>query len=495
MEVQQETMAQADRIQVRPAEFEVPSDDPFKNDLLERRSSVEVLTRILETANSPYVISVDAEWGAGKTVFLKMWSQHLRNKGFHVVHFNAWETDFASSPFQALSAELTHSLEQRSDSTIKDMTQAVRKSASGIARSLAKASVRGAGTLFPVVGSVAAEATVNAIDSLRHDSISEYQTTRSSMEDFRVSIGQVAAALSSGKHGKPLVVAIDELDRCRPTYAIELIETTKHIFLVEGVAFILSINSSALAHSIRALYGAHFNAEAYMRRFVDLPFRLPEHDRTLFVKVLLRLTGLSDLTDARTDEAALSLLLLTSFLNSQRHTLRDTEQCIHRLGLVLQLLDEVEPWMTFSAVVGLILRAAEPKMYLRFLREETTDEEIVGTLFANLPMETSSLAKAKANIEGAIVAITQPRLPGDTGMFAERTSPLILSHRRLQAEIDRTQKGFTEDQEHSIDVISHARDIWNELGRQDQRSQLMEALQLLELLLPDRSFDLRSPLE
>ena len=488
-------MTHRDRIQVRPADFEVPTDNPFKNDLLERRPSVEGLTRILETADSPYVISVDAEWGAGKTAFLRMWSQHLRNRGFHVVHFNAWETDFASSPFEALSAELTHSLEQCSDSTIKEMTRTVRKSASGIALNLAKASVRGAGTLLPLLGPVAAEAAVNTIDSMRSDPISEYQTTRRSIENFRVSIGQVSAALSSGRHGKPLVVAIDELDRCRPTYAIELIETAKHIFLVDSVAFILAINSSALAHSIRALYGAHFDAEAYMHRFIDLPFRLPGHDRTHFVKVLLRLAGLSDLTDTQTDESALSLLLLTSFLNSGKHTLRDAEQSIHRLGLVLQLLDDVEPWMTFSAVVGLILRATEPEIYLRFLREETTDEEIVGTLFANLPMETSSLAKAKAKIEGAVVAISQPRLLGDTGTFAERTSPLIQSHRRLQAEIDPTQKGFTQEQEHSIDVISHASDVWTNLERQDKRSQLMEAMQLLELLLPGETSDLRSPHE
>ena len=483
-------MAHGDRIRIKLAEFDVPPDNPFENDLLRRRPAVESLTRIVESANSPYVISVDAEWGAGKTAFLRMWSQHLRNEGFHVLLFNAWETDFANSPFQALSGELTRSLEQYSDSTIKEITQTLRKSASEMAFILARAGVKGAGTLLPIVGPVAAEAAVNAIDSLRGDPISEYQLVRRSIEELKQSIGKISTALSSGKQGKPLVIAIDELDRCRPNYAIELIETAKHIFLVDNVVFILAINSSALAHSIKALYGATFDAEAYMRRFIDLQFRLPEHDRTQFVRELLRSARLSDLTDVRTDEAALSLMVFTSFLSDAKYSLRDTEQATHRLGLILKLLGNVEPWMMFSAVVGLILRAADPDIYLRFLRDETTDKEILETLFANLPMESSDLAETKAKIEGAVVAIAQPRLPGDTGMFAELTSPLIQSHRRAHAEIDPTQKGFTDEQAYSVDVTSHARDVWSSLQLQDSRSQLMEAMQFLELLLPGYSSDL-----
>ena len=431
-------MTHVDRLRIKLADFSVPSVNPFENDLLERRPAVESLTRIVESANSPYVISVDAEWGAGKTAFLRMWSQHLRNEGFHVLQFNAWETDFANSPFQALSAELTRSLEQYSDSTIKDITQTLRKSASEIAFTLARAGARGAGTFLPILGPVASEATINAIDSLRGDPISEYQQARRSIDELRLSIGKISTALSAGRQGKPLVVAIDELDRCRPNYAIELIETAKHIFLVDDVVFILAINSSALAHSIKALYGTAFDAESYMRRFIDLQFRLPEHDRTQFVGALLRSAKLRDLTDVRTDEAVLSLMLFTSFLSDAKYSLRDTEQTTHRLGLILQLLDNVEPWMVFSVVVGLILRAAEPDVYLRFLRDEATDEEILETLFANVPMETSNLEETKVKIEGALVAITQPRLYGDTGMFAELTSPLIQSHRRTHAEIDPT---------------------------------------------------------
>ena len=480
-------MAQDQHPRIRSADLVVPSDDPFENDLLGRRPAVESLTRILASSTGPCVVSVDAEWGSGKTVFLRMWSQHLQNAGFHVIQFNAWETDFTNNPLHALTAELTRSLAQCSDPKIEGITRTLRESASELAFALAKAGVRGAGALLPAAGPVAAEATVHAIDSMRRDPVSEYQQARDSIEKLKLAIGKASNALSSRRRRKPLVIAIDELDRCRPSYAIGLIETAKHIFSVDNVVFVLAINSSALEHSIKAVYGSAFDAEPYMRRFIDLQFRLPEHDRTRFMKALLKSAGLSRIIHTRTDEGELSFMLFTSFFADTKHNLRDIEQAARRLGLILQLLDDVQPWMMFSAVVGLILRAAEPDLYSKFLHDEAKDEEILETLFANLSLEQPRLTETKAKLEGAVIAVTQPRVPGDTGMFSELTSPLIRSHRRTLAEIDPTMNEFTEDQKYSIDVTEYARDAWSGFQLRDARSQLTEAMQFLELLLPGYS--------
>ena len=85
-------------IRIRPAEVEVPDDEPFKNDLLNRKESADVLTQLVHSIKGSCVLTIDAAWGAGKTTFLKMWSQHLRKNGFPVVAFNAWETDHAEDP-------------------------------------------------------------------------------------------------------------------------------------------------------------------------------------------------------------------------------------------------------------------------------------------------------------------------------------------------------------------------------------------------------------
>ena len=93
-------------IRIRPREIDITEEEPFRNDLLDRKESVEVLTHLIESIEGPCVLAVDAAWGTGKTTFLAMWTHHLRKIKFPVVEFNAWETDFSGDPFIALSTEL-----------------------------------------------------------------------------------------------------------------------------------------------------------------------------------------------------------------------------------------------------------------------------------------------------------------------------------------------------------------------------------------------------
>ena len=107
-------------IRIRPAEVVIPDDCPFQNDLLDRKRRAEVLTQLVDGIDGSCVLTIDAPWGAGKTTFLKMWSQHLRNKGFPVVEFNAWATDYAEDPFVALASELEKGLKALDDGSFKD---------------------------------------------------------------------------------------------------------------------------------------------------------------------------------------------------------------------------------------------------------------------------------------------------------------------------------------------------------------------------------------
>lgn len=74
---------------------------------------------------------------------------------------------------------------------------------------------------------------------------------------------------------KKIIIFVDELDRCRPTYTIELLEVIKHIFDVEGFIFILSIDKEQLSHTISNRYGYKSDSVAYLRRIFDIEFRLP----------------------------------------------------------------------------------------------------------------------------------------------------------------------------------------------------------------------------
>ena len=72
-------------IRIQPREIEVPEDNPFKNDLLGRRELVEVLTHLVGSLEGPCVLAVDAAWGNGKTTFLRIWAQYLRQQEFPII--------------------------------------------------------------------------------------------------------------------------------------------------------------------------------------------------------------------------------------------------------------------------------------------------------------------------------------------------------------------------------------------------------------------------
>ena len=105
------------KFKIRPDNIEVPHDNPFEHDLLNRKQPVEILTNLLLNTENPYTISIDASWGNGKTTFLSMWKQHLRNQDFHVIEFNAWETDFVGDPLVAITSELLENTKEDNRST------------------------------------------------------------------------------------------------------------------------------------------------------------------------------------------------------------------------------------------------------------------------------------------------------------------------------------------------------------------------------------------
>ena len=83
------------------------------------------------------------------------------------------------------------------------------------------------------------------------------------------------------EHGNRLIVFIDELDRCKPSYAVRLLERIKHYFSNDQITFVFSVNTNELQHTIRKYYGNDFNASRYLDRFFDLrvALSLPDMER------------------------------------------------------------------------------------------------------------------------------------------------------------------------------------------------------------------------
>ena len=246
-------------IRMRVPDFEVPEGDIFGNDRLDRRRQIKNLTHNLLNMQGPCVVAIDAPWGAGKTAFLKMWAHYLRDKGFGVAEVNAWDTDDCDDPLIALHTELETAFEYLRDGSGK-------KKALAVSAALARLSVSKMPYVRTAVEAVKVtqEAWAEDVQTVAQERSVAYKAHRQAREEFKRALKDAAAGLPH-----PLVVCVDELDRCRPDYAIRFLEAVKHLFDVEGVVFVLGVNLPELAHSVRVVYGSGFNAEHYLQRFID----------------------------------------------------------------------------------------------------------------------------------------------------------------------------------------------------------------------------------
>ena len=357
-------------IRIRPAEVVIPDDCPFQNDLLDRKKPAEVLTQLVDGIDGPCVLTIDAPWGAGKTTFLKMWSQHLRNKGFPIVEFNAWETDHAEDPFVALASELEEGLKSFDDKEIKKKIKDTTEAAVQVA--------------LRAIPGIIRIATAGVLENR----LGRYKEGDKSIKEFRDKLQTMASAMDqSTKH--PLMVVIDELDRCRPSYAISLIEVAKHLFEADHVIFVLAVNRTQLTHSISSLYGSEFDATGYLRRFFDIDFRLPEPNRKLFIQETLNRMQIEGHFD-----------LLEDFFGSSDLSIRQINQGIHRFGLAMKSLRNGHWFFHVIVQVALLITTIDSDRYQRFLDGNITDRDLVDAIYervstTNIPFEHIVVIAAK----------------------------------------------------------------------------------------------------
>jgi hypothetical protein len=252
--------------------IEINPDNPFLNCKLGREKYAESLEGILRTFQNGCVLAIDNEWGAGKTTFIKMWQQRLKNKKYEALYFNCWENDFDSNPLIAILSELKNLPFNEDKEKIKKVIKKGYALTKSIIPIVIRAIIEKHASVDKLVSEIAESISKDAIE-LFDAEIEEFTSKKKGLFDFRKELESFIAERNSKL---PLVFFIDELDRCKPSYAVEVLEHIKHFFSVNGVIFILSIDKTQLCHSIRGYYGSdRIDAENYLKRFIDIEFNIP----------------------------------------------------------------------------------------------------------------------------------------------------------------------------------------------------------------------------
>lgn len=271
-------------MELRRHNVEVNDADPFANDWLERKGFAIQLTNIVENnKQGEVVIGLSGQWGEGKTTFVKMWQKHMENKDIASIYFDAFEYDYIEDVFLSLAIEIynyakVNGLTAQEDYLNKSkntyhLLQAIiaKTSPINIDSSLQEKLVDNEDQPFDIAKIIKDNLNFS-LDNAFEQALKKKEVFR----DFKKSLSQLATQASN--QDIPLIIIIDELDRCKPSFAVEILEKIKHLFLVEGVVFVLSMHHEQLEESIKKVYGQNIDAHTYLQKFIDYPTRLPKAD-------------------------------------------------------------------------------------------------------------------------------------------------------------------------------------------------------------------------
>jgi hypothetical protein len=250
-------------------------------DLLGRKATGERLSELLERITQSLVVALDGGWGSGKSHFLKLWAgaHRLENKGTaQIIYFDAFEHDYLDDPLISLVGAIAKSEPKASGA--KAALKSVQKAAMKLARPAARigfAIATAGGT--ELAGAVVDEG-IKAAGKSAEDAFDDFWQKESgrmaAMDEFRQALTKLTAPKKGEDTPQKLIFIIDELDRCRPDYALTLLEIIKHFFAVPNVHFVLGTNLTALENSVKARYGQGIDATQYLQKFVHLRMQFPK---------------------------------------------------------------------------------------------------------------------------------------------------------------------------------------------------------------------------
>lgn len=248
------------------------------------------MTNYVDRLNCGAVLALDARWGEGKTWFVRHWQKHLEDEKHNVIYLDAFANDYLDDPFLTIASEISQAFKDSDEISPVDVKEFNSTTASvliSLASILpliaAKAGLHwiglgGAGEAIQEVykegkdlyDSASEEITAKVKEQIEKR-IENHQVEKETVRDFKDELEKLAEKLE-----KPLVFIIDELDRCRPDFAIRLIERIKHFFDIPKIVFFLVMDKTQLSKVVCHNYGYDETVgEEYLDKFIDFWVSLP----------------------------------------------------------------------------------------------------------------------------------------------------------------------------------------------------------------------------
>ena len=412
------------------------------HDEFNRKPIAENIIRLLTSDIDLSPMVIDGGWGTGKTEFCQKLIRLMQQQhpDYQHVYIDAFRSDHSGEPLLALLAEIIKACtpedtgEQPSEKR-KNITRKVARAAGFVMKTVAKAAVghvlkqnmedlaegmsqiindeqeaKNAATTVAGVATTLASHSIDAtIDATVEALLKEQIEAEKNLETLKACLTELAA-------DKPIILFIDELDRCRPDYAVDMLEVIKHVFDIENVKVVLVTNTKQLRATINHRYGVEVDAQKYLDKFLKYSFALPEKvvaqfekGRALvsvkYFKQLIRESRMASELQGLIEERNVTINFISDMVERNNISLRETERLVRFLEIYHSLsggLNGVIWQYVLLRITGVFIFCLYPSL-MDDINKNRTDSKDFARLFniqslSSIPKNSSGVIHTYTNV-------------------------------------------------------------------------------------------------
>lgn len=237
-----------------------------------RDIDVDVLLEIIrkreeykENSQNGLVILLNGSWGSGKSTFLKQLEEKISkcNDVKLFINYNAYEYDFYETPYIPFFSSIEDKLELG-----KDLDKIVKLTGKNFGKGFLV-------SLYAMINSIYKKNFDIDLNDIKDNILGiDNESYKKDFDDFISCKKNIKAKLKKSCSKKPQIFIVDELDRCKPSFAIDTLEIIKHFFDVENCIFIVSVDKLQLEESVKTIFGQEMDSEKYFSKFFDYQYNL-----------------------------------------------------------------------------------------------------------------------------------------------------------------------------------------------------------------------------
>ena len=257
-----------------------------KLDILNRYDFVCSLINLVENIsveNSSVTFALDGKWGSGKSFVLDMFEEELSRiqseetatDKYFIIRYNCWKNDYYQEPLIAIVSSIVSSIEEKTklfpdteeNREIIGMIKAAGLSLLSLGNTIVKDKI-----------GLDIQGAVKTVLNGKKSGSEEYEDDKSYDTYFKLNkvIEKLSSSLQEIAKIHKIILVVDELDRCIPEYAINVLERLHHLTESNtNIITIISIDKEQLLSSVKQIFGFE-NPEKYLEKFINFEIKLDE---------------------------------------------------------------------------------------------------------------------------------------------------------------------------------------------------------------------------